>query len=183
MPVSLQSLELGEAAWNSHWFQWNREVRRRVFLLILRAQRPITVQVPFFAPSQPAFTAASCKRTTGRLQVYAISLSFSPSRSSSLRAPLWRWPKQYYKWLCEYLCKRLSLYLCTYPKSMQHFVARKTLKLLKCRILSGPPLSVLHNISEKELENMNVEFHFGAVSGRDVKRKRGMAHKASESVD
>lgn len=73
--------------------------------------------------------------------------------------------------------------LCTYPKSMQHFVARKTLKLLKCRVPSAPPLSVLHNISEKELENLNVEFHFGAASGRDVKRKRGMAHKASESVD
>lgn len=155
MPLSLQSLELGEAAWNSHWFQWNREVRRRVYLLILRAQRPITVQVPFFAPSLPAFTAASCKRTRLAGCKFMLSPSiFSFCRSSSLRAPLWRWPKQYYKWVCEYLRKWLSLCLCTYPKSMQHFVARKTLKLLNCSqssLLSAHlSLSVLHNIYRKK---------------------------------
>lgn len=95
----------------------------------------------------------------GRLQVYAISLFFSFCRSSSLRAPLWRWPKQYYKWVCEYLHKWLSVCLGTYPKSMQHFVARKTLKLLNCResplssLLSAHlslSLSVLHNIYRKK---------------------------------
>ncbi|XP_030560138.1 odorant receptor 45b [Drosophila novamexicana] len=55
--MSTASLELGEAAYNSHWYLWNRAVRHRVYLLILRAQRPITVQVPFFAPSLPVFTA------------------------------------------------------------------------------------------------------------------------------
>lgn len=78
-----------------------------------------------------------CGKLQAKLWQLAASLSsylpFSSCRSSSLRAPLWRWPKQYYKWVCEYLRKRLSLCLCTYPKSMQHFEARKTLKLLKCR--------------------------------------------------
>lgn len=123
-------------------------------------------------PCLPLQRQVASEQLAGCKFMLSLSLSFSPSRSSSLRAPLWRWPKQYYKWLCEYLRKRLSLYLCTYPKSMQHFVARKTLKLLKYRVLSAPSfhsLFALHNISEKELENLNVEFHFGAASGRDVK--------------
>ncbi|KAH8370218.1 hypothetical protein KR093_002677 [Drosophila rubida] len=55
--MSVASLELGEAAYNSYWYQWDRKVRQRVYLLIMRAQRPIMVQVPFFAPSLPVFTA------------------------------------------------------------------------------------------------------------------------------
>ncbi|XP_032585718.1 odorant receptor 45b isoform X2 [Drosophila mojavensis] len=55
--MSLASMDLGEAAYNSHWYMWNREVRQRIFLLIMRAQRPITVRVPFFVPSLPVFTS------------------------------------------------------------------------------------------------------------------------------
>ncbi|XP_017960676.1 odorant receptor 45b [Drosophila navojoa] len=55
--MSLASMDLGEAAYNSYWYMWNREVRQRIYLLIMRAQRPITVQVPFFAPSLPVFTS------------------------------------------------------------------------------------------------------------------------------
>ncbi|XP_034107498.1 odorant receptor 45b [Drosophila albomicans] len=55
--MSMASLELGESAYNSYWYQWDRKVRQRVYLLIMRAQRPIMVQVPFFAPSLPVFTA------------------------------------------------------------------------------------------------------------------------------
>ncbi|XP_017835390.1 odorant receptor 45b [Drosophila busckii] len=55
--MSAASLTVGEAAYNSHWYLWPRNVQRRVLLLMLRAQRPITVQVPFFAPSRPLFTA------------------------------------------------------------------------------------------------------------------------------
>ncbi|KAH8336793.1 hypothetical protein KR059_003504 [Drosophila kikkawai] len=55
--MSTESLSLGEAAYSSAWYKWDRETRRRVFLIILRAQRPITVKVPFFAPSLPVFTS------------------------------------------------------------------------------------------------------------------------------
>ncbi|XP_016928328.2 odorant receptor 45b [Drosophila suzukii] len=55
--MSTESLSFGEAAYTSAWYQWDRETRRRVFLIILRAQRPITVRVPFFAPSLPVFTS------------------------------------------------------------------------------------------------------------------------------
>ncbi|KAH8296922.1 hypothetical protein KR044_001056 [Drosophila immigrans] len=55
--MSVASLELGESAYNSCWYRWDRKVRQRVYLLIMRAQRPIMVQVPFFAPSLPVFTA------------------------------------------------------------------------------------------------------------------------------
>ncbi|KAI8036317.1 hypothetical protein M5D96_010910 [Drosophila gunungcola] len=55
--MSTESLSLGEAAYSSAWYKWDRETRRRVFLIILRAQRPITVRVPFFAPSLPVFTS------------------------------------------------------------------------------------------------------------------------------
>ncbi|XP_041448986.1 odorant receptor 45b [Drosophila obscura] len=55
--MSTESLAMGEAAYSSDWHGWDRETRRRVYLIILRAQRPITVEVPFFAPSLPVFTA------------------------------------------------------------------------------------------------------------------------------
>ncbi|XP_034651941.1 odorant receptor 45b [Drosophila subobscura] len=55
--MSTESLSLGEAAYSSDWYGWDRETRRRVYLIILRAQRPITVDVPFFAPSLPVFAA------------------------------------------------------------------------------------------------------------------------------
>ncbi|KAH8234208.1 hypothetical protein KR038_003653 [Drosophila bunnanda] len=55
--MATKSLSLGEAAYSSGWYEWDRETRRRVFLIILRSQRPITAKVPFFAPSLPVFTA------------------------------------------------------------------------------------------------------------------------------
>ncbi|KAM8711402.1 hypothetical protein ACLKA7_000527 [Drosophila subpalustris] len=55
--MSMASLELGESAYTSSWYQWDRQVRQRVYLFIMRAQRPIIVDVPFFVPSLPAFTA------------------------------------------------------------------------------------------------------------------------------
>ncbi|XP_017146214.1 odorant receptor 45b [Drosophila miranda] len=55
--MSTESLSVGEAAYGSAWYAWDRETRRRVYLIILRAQRPITVGVPFFTPCLPVFTA------------------------------------------------------------------------------------------------------------------------------
>ncbi|EDV35453.1 uncharacterized protein Dana_GF12474 [Drosophila ananassae] len=70
--MATESLSLGEAAYCSAWYKWDRETRRRVFLIILRAQRPITVRVPFFAPSLPVFT--SVLKFTGSIVALAKTI-------------------------------------------------------------------------------------------------------------
>lgn len=165
-----QSLELGEAAYNSYWYQWNREVRRRVFLFILRAQRPITVQVPFFAPSLPVFTAASCKRTSGKLQAQANSQSVSLCLAADY---------QVYGLHCgagqdntlDCVCA------CVPPVTLTAFAlilkVCSTLKLLNCTELSCRTLSLalflslshslLHNISKNSCKICMGDLFSGCV--------------------
>ncbi|KAH8280355.1 hypothetical protein KR018_003195 [Drosophila ironensis] len=70
--MATKSLSLGDDAYGSTWYKWDRETRRRVFLIILRAQRPITVRVPFFAPSLPVFT--SILKFTGSIVALAKTI-------------------------------------------------------------------------------------------------------------
>ncbi|XP_037941470.1 odorant receptor 24a-like [Teleopsis dalmanni] len=59
------SQEVSEEAYCSHWYKRDKNIQKMVLLLMLRAQRPLVVKVPFFAPSLPAF--ASILRFTGSL--------------------------------------------------------------------------------------------------------------------
>uniref|UniRef100_T1GQC4 Odorant receptor n=1 Tax=Megaselia scalaris TaxID=36166 RepID=T1GQC4_MEGSC len=57
------STEFAETAYFTEWYKCDIRVRKFIWLIIMRSQKPIELDVPFFAPSLPLFTAIC--RTAG----------------------------------------------------------------------------------------------------------------------
>lgn len=49
------SLKVNDAAYNFHWYKCNVKIRKAIYLIMLRAQRKVNVQVPFFEVSLETF--------------------------------------------------------------------------------------------------------------------------------
>lgn len=53
------SLKVNDAAYNFHWYKCNVKIRKAIYLIMLRAQRKVNVQVPFFEVSLETFAWVS----------------------------------------------------------------------------------------------------------------------------
>ncbi|XP_055384092.1 odorant receptor 10a-like [Condylostylus longicornis] len=53
--VIQSSLDIATSLYNVEWYKCNKPIQKTVLLIIMRAQQPITIAVPFFSPSMELF--------------------------------------------------------------------------------------------------------------------------------
>nr|AOE48072.1 putative odorant receptor OR6 [Scaeva pyrastri] len=53
--VNDSSLEICDSVYLVEWYKCDAETRRMILMILIRAQRPATINVPFFTPSLPTF--------------------------------------------------------------------------------------------------------------------------------
>lgn len=54
-----ESSKVADAAYVSYWYKANTETRTLIRVIVMRSQKPVVLNVPFFTPSLPAFSAVS----------------------------------------------------------------------------------------------------------------------------
>lgn len=57
--IFFQCSELARSTFSSHWYGHSVRVQKMALLMIARAQRVLTIKIPFFSPSLETLTSVS----------------------------------------------------------------------------------------------------------------------------